>query len=322
MRRMVFILLCLAVPARAAEVTDATGRTVAVPDHVARVLPAGAPAAVLLEALAPDLMLGFPNPVSPEARAELAPAAAALPSVPRLTGRQDVSEQVRALHPDLIVDYGDVTPDYTALAEKTQEKLGVPMLLLDGALAKTPDALRMLGVALHRERRAETLALLAQAMLALPVAGRPRTAVYLRGSGELRAVAPGGTTGEVFAQLGWVLLTPQGEGTFRPVTLAEIATLDPDVLLFADPKMRAVVEASDAWRSLRAVRTGHAYIAPSLPFGWIEEPPSLNRLLGFAWLGGHEPQALAAMFGAVVYGHAPSTADLNALGDSARPLPP
>ena len=53
-------------------------------------------------------------------------------------------------------------------------------------------------------------------------------------------------------------------------------------------------------QSFRAVREGHALIAPAHPFGWIEEPPSINRLLGLAWLSGHEPTALAAMFHAVI----------------------
>src|SRR5580692_3731733 len=95
----------LAASARAAEITDATGRTVALPDHVARILPAGAPAMVLLAALAPDLMLGFPEKLSAEARAHLGPEAAGLPTVPHLVGKEDVTEQVRALKPELIVDY-------------------------------------------------------------------------------------------------------------------------------------------------------------------------------------------------------------------------
>jgi len=322
MRRLLLALLLLSGTARAAEIADATGRTVTVPDHVARILPAGPPAAVLLEALAPDLLLGFPNPVSPEAREKLAPEAAGLPTIPRLTGKQDVTEQVRALHPDLIVDYGDITPAYVALATGTQEKLGVPTLLLDGTLAETPHALRLLGAALHREQRAETLAKLAEAMLALPVPAQPRTVVYLRGSNDLRALAPGGTISDVFSRLGWKLLAPPGEGTFRPVTIQQIVALDPDVLLFGDPRMRAVVEGSDAWRAQRAVRTGHALIVPAQPFGWVEEPPSLNRLLGLAWLAGHEAAALDAAFGAVVYGHAPSTAELAAIADATRPLPP
>jgi iron complex transport system substrate-binding protein len=26
-------------------------------------------------------------------------------------------------------------------------------------------------------------------------------------------------------------------------------------------------------------------LAPTLPFGWIDDPPSANRLLGLLWLG-------------------------------------
>ncbi|HYZ23234.1 MAG TPA: hypothetical protein VE690_13865, partial [Rhodopila sp.] len=45
---ILFALLALAAAAHAAEVTDATSRTVTIPAHIARVLPAGPPAAVLL----------------------------------------------------------------------------------------------------------------------------------------------------------------------------------------------------------------------------------------------------------------------------------
>src|SRR5271155_5845326 len=84
----------------ATEVTDATGRVVQIPDQVTRVLPAGPPAAILLAAVAPDLMLGWPSPVSDGTRALLAPAAAKLPQVPRVTGREDVTEKIQALKPD------------------------------------------------------------------------------------------------------------------------------------------------------------------------------------------------------------------------------
>ena len=103
--------------ALAAAVVDATGRGVEVPEHIARVLPAGPPAAVLLAALAPDLMLGWTSPVSDDARALLAPEAARLPQVPRLTGRDDVADKIVALKPDLILDYGTVAPRYADLAQ-------------------------------------------------------------------------------------------------------------------------------------------------------------------------------------------------------------
>jgi iron complex transport system substrate-binding protein len=315
------LLLCLAGAAQAAEVKDATGRSVDVPEHVARVLPAGVPAEVLLTALAPDLMLGVVHPLSAEARAALWPEAARLPQVPRLTGRQDVSDAVRKLHPDLIVDYGDVTPGYIALAKSTEAKLGVPVLLFDGALDRVPATLRTLGAVLHREARAETLARLAEAMLALPEPAAKRRVVYVRGRDRLLAIAPGTGVAEVFTRLGWTVLAPAGTATFRPVTVAEVAKLDPDEVVFADAGMRAVVAGSAEWKAVRAVREGNAFIAPALPFGWVEEPPSINRLLGLAWLGGHDAATLAAMFDAVVYGHAPSAAELAAVAESVRAVP-
>src|SRR5262249_31256697 len=47
---------------RAATVNDAAGRAVPIPPRVARVFPAGPPAAILLYTLAPDLLIGWPRP--------------------------------------------------------------------------------------------------------------------------------------------------------------------------------------------------------------------------------------------------------------------
>jgi iron complex transport system substrate-binding protein len=336
MRLLLALLLLFPVAAHATDIVDATGRTVTIPDHVTRILPAGPPAAVLLVALAPDLMLGFPMDVSPEARAFLSPEAASLPRIPRLTGKQDVTEEIRALKPDLIVDYGDVTPAYADLAQKTQEKLGVPVILLDGALAKTPDVLRLLGKVLQRRMRAEELAEVTAHILshvAAPTKSPPSRVIYVRGSTDLRAVGPGSGAAEDFAALGWDVLAPPGTGTFRPVTLEQIAALDPDILIFADARVRGIVAASDGWRALRAVREGHALIAPALPFGWIEEPPSLNRLLGLAWLRGGRAWPWSGDFEAMgvaselcgplgFFGGHPDDASLDALAKNAKPLPP
>ena len=51
--------------------------------------------------------------------------------------------------------------------------------------------------------------------------------------------------------------------------------------------MRKAVAGSPQWRTLRAVREHHAYVAPDVPFGWLDEPPSINRLLGLAVLSAH-----------------------------------
>ena len=37
---------------------------------------------------------------------------------------------------------------------------------------------------------------------------------------------------------------------------------------------------------MRAVREKRVYLAPTAPFGWIDRPPSLNRVIGLKWLAG------------------------------------
>jgi iron complex transport system substrate-binding protein len=278
------------------------------------VLPAGPPAAILLAALAPDLMLGWTSPVSDGARAFLAPEVARLPQVPRLTGREDVTDKIVALNPDLILDYGTVSPRYSDLARKTQQRTGIPTVLLDGSLAEIPHTFRLLGSILHREGRAETLARFAEVLLSAPADQAVHPSVLCaRGADGLTVVAPGSDLAETFTRLGWRLVAPAGQEPSRQASVDEIRSLDPDILVLTDPGMRDTLAKSDAWRSLRAVRDGRAFIAPSLPFGWVDEPPSINRLLGLAWLGGSDPKTLVALFNAVVYGRVLTPPQLDAL---------
>ena len=213
-----------------------------------------------------------------------------------------MSDKIAALHPDLILDYGDVNPRYIDLAKATQQRTGVPTLLFDGAMDKIPAVARALGSILGREDRAETVAQFAEALLSLPVpASHPRCCTRAgRRVASPPRLAPRST--EVFTRLGWAVKAPDGEGTFRPVTVEAVASLDPDWLVFSDPAMADVLAQDAAWKAVRAVREGHAVVAPHLPFGWVEEPPSINRLIGFAWLSGRDPVLLAAVSNAILYG--------------------
>lgn len=292
------------------------------PDRIVHIVPAGPPAAVLLEAIAPDLMVGWPSPVPDAARGMLPPGAATLPQIPRLTGRTDVSADIKALQPDLIVDYGNVSPRYVETAQATQQRTGIPTILLDGSLAKIPEVLRMLGGILHREGRAETLARFAEALLALPAPSVHPRVVYARGADGLTIAAPNTDVTEVFTRLGWRAVAPDGQGSFRAGSIDAIRQLDPDVVIFSDPAMREATGHSEAWQTVRTVREGHAFVAPSLPFGWVEEPPSINRLIGLAWLRGSDPVTLAAVANAVVYGHTLTAAELDGELAGVRPMQP
>ena len=113
---LLLLLFVRPLPVAGAELQDATGRSIRIPDQPVRVLPAGPPAAVLLATLAPELMLGWPHAPSPAARMWLPAATVDLTTVPMLTGRH-VTDEVAALHPDVILDYGAISPRYVQMTE-------------------------------------------------------------------------------------------------------------------------------------------------------------------------------------------------------------
>src|SRR5690606_15536997 len=115
--------------ARAARmINDSAGRSVTLPDKVARVMAAGPPASVVLYCLAPDRLVGWQRMPRPEEKPYLLPFVRDLPEIGRLTGRGDTAnlEVVLKARPDLIVDFGSVTPTYVSLANATQERSGIP----------------------------------------------------------------------------------------------------------------------------------------------------------------------------------------------------
>ena len=69
------------------------------------------------------------------------------------------------LQPNLIIDVGNVTPNYIDQAKRTFDQTGVPYLLLDGKLSETPTTLRYLGKILGVENLTEPQAKYADCLL-------------------------------------------------------------------------------------------------------------------------------------------------------------
>src|SRR5690348_9263690 len=173
---------------RAASVTDSAGRPIQVPETVARVFPAGPPAAVLIYTLAPELLLGWPRANRPEECAFMLPDVCARPEIGRLTGRGNTAnlESVLALKPDLIVDVGSTAPTFVSLAARVQEQTGIPYALLDGRFDAMAATYRLLAKLTQRDAEPyagyaeETLLKIEMRINRIPENERPRV-YYTRG---------------------------------------------------------------------------------------------------------------------------------------------
>src|ERR1041385_6569121 len=79
----------IAPPAHAASVTDAAGRAIPIPATVARVFPAGPPAAILTYTLAPEILIGWPRANRAEECEFMLPDVCARPEVGRAHTRSE-----------------------------------------------------------------------------------------------------------------------------------------------------------------------------------------------------------------------------------------
>ncbi|MFE1599172.1 iron ABC transporter substrate-binding protein [Methylobacterium sp. ID0610] len=280
-------------PARAAAQDDAGRPLPALASPVRRIFPAGPPAAILLYTLAPDLLAGWPRALRPAEAPYLLPEAAALPELGRLTGRGNTAnlETVLALRPDLIVDTGDTGETYRALADRVQQQTGIPALLFDGRLPATPETYRRLGALIGRADAGERLAGICEHILrtvrgrvaAVPEGERPR--VYLaRGPRGLETARQGAINAESLDLLGAINVAGAGGGLAR-VSPEDVLAWAPEVIIALDPAFVVAARTDPLWQGVPAVRSGRIHLAPALPFGWVDFPPSVNRFPGLWWLG-------------------------------------
>jgi iron complex transport system substrate-binding protein len=285
----------MATAAVAREVIDSGGRKVEVPDRIERVMAAGPPASVLIYMLAPEKMIGWNLKPREDELPYLAPLVRDLPEIGRLTGRGNTAnlETVINAKPGIILDFGSVNATYVSLADRVENQTGIPYLLIDGRFENTAAALRLLGSVLGVEERAQRLAARAETILnevaavarSIPEAQHPRVYLARRPNG-LETGNRGSINTEIIELAGGVNVVDAGRdgGGLLNASLEQVIQWNPDTIITTDRNFAEQVATTQAWANVAAVQRRRVFLSPSLPYGWIDAPPSLNRILGLQWL--------------------------------------
>jgi iron complex transport system substrate-binding protein len=247
--------------------------------------------------LAPEKMVGWPSAPRPNEREFMLPATRDLPELGRLTGRGDTAnvEIVLKAKPDLIFDFGSVSPTFASLATRVQEQTGIPYLLFNGRLDQTAASLRLLGKVLGVAARAETIAkyiedtdrLIDERLKDVPQSARKR--VYLaRQPNGLETGLTGSINSEIIQRAGGINVAERsaGRGGIANVSLEQVIAWAPDTIITWDPNFFAGVYDNASLSVVPAVANKRVFLAPRLPFGWIDAPPSINRIIGLRWIAG------------------------------------
>ena len=293
--RVAFLLVALfAVPARAADFVDSAERYVALPDRIGRVMAADQSAAVLVFVLAPEKLVGWSRPLTREQRAYLPAKFARLPVAGQLTGPTPTvaADAVARLRPDLIIEIGVVSAEAAARADAIQQQTRVPYILLDGGIQQIPDTLATVGAMLGVAERGQGLADSARGQIddlrgkLLITESTERPLVYYgRGADGLETGLARSQVMAAIDQAGVINVAARlGSGELTRATREQIFQWDPAFIIAEQRSFYNALQRDRTWRGLAAVSRKRVYLAPAEPFGWIDDPAGVNRIIGLPWL--------------------------------------
>jgi len=275
------------------QITDSAGRRIELPAQITRVFAAGPPAAIILYTLAPDTLIGWTRAFDFDEQAFIPEHYAKLPGLGRLTGRGNTAniEAVLAAKPDVVFDYGSIAPTFVSLADRVQQQTGVPYVLVDGSFGAIEHAYTVLGAMVGDTKGAADLITATRAILAkvdsvLARQTRHPRIYYARGPNGLNTGLGGSINVECLERLGAINVAAQalGRGGLVTVSLEQVLTWNPEIIVTSDDNFYRAVGNDLAWRGIDAVKNRRVYLSPGLPFGWVDFPPSVNRLIGLLWL--------------------------------------
>lgn len=276
--------------------TDSLGREVEVPADVSRMAATSNTAQQVLLTMAPERMVGLAQKLSEGEAKYLGEELNSLPVLGSMyNAKGDLNkEALAAADPQVIIDTGERKSGIEEDLQTLQDQLGIPVVFIETGLDSYGGAYRMLGDLLGMEERGEELGSYCEAayeevesvMASVPEAERVRCA-YLLGDAGLNAIAKGSFQGQVVDMITdnvVVVENASTKGSGNEVSLEQIALWDPDMIIFGANGIYDTVGDEAAWQGISAIDSGNYYEVPSEPYIWLNNPPTVNQILGMQWL--------------------------------------
>lgn len=275
---------------------DSLGREVEIPTNIERVCPSGHTAQQVLLTMAPDKMVGLSLALTDDQLAIFGEKFADYPVFGAVLGAKDDlnREAVAAADPQIIIDTGEAKKDSKESLDALQEQLGIPCVFIESKLEDYGAAYDELGKLLGMEERGTELSKYCQdvydetksTMDLIPESERVRVA-YLVGNNGLNAIAKTSFQGQVLDMVAdnvVVVEDASSKGTGNEISLEQIAVWNPDLIIFEKGSVYDEVGSDPAWQHIAAIENDNYYEVPDNPWCWMNNPPTVNQLMGMQWL--------------------------------------
>ena len=276
--------------------TDSLGRQVELPKNLERICPSGHTAQQVLLTMAPDKMVGLSQPLNDDQLKIFGDKFKDYPVFGAVLGAKDDfnHEAVAAAKPQVIIDTGEVKKDTKESLDALQEQLGIPVVFVEAYLEDYGSAYKTLGELLGMEERGNQLSeycnrvysKVEDTMKTIPESQRVNMA-YLLGENGLNAIAKTSVQAQVIDMVAnnvVVVDDASGKGSGNEISLEQIAVWNPDLIIFQKGSIYNTVGDDPAWQGISAIANDNYYEVPNNPWCWMNNPPTVNQLMGMQWL--------------------------------------
>ncbi len=276
--------------------TDSLGREVEIPINLERICPSGHTAQQVLLTMAPDKMVGLSQELNDDQIAIFGDEFKDMPVFGAVLGAKDDfnREAVAAAKPQVIIDTGEAKKDTAESLDALQEQLGIPCIFIEAKLSDYGAAYENLGELLGMEERGNKLSgycrrvysEVEDAMKTIPESQRVNMA-YLLGNNGLNAIAKTSFQAQVIDMVAnnvVVVDDVSGKGNGNEISLEQIAVWNPELIIFQKGSIYDSVGDDPAWQGIAAIANDNYYQVPDDPWCWMNNPPTVNQLMGMQWL--------------------------------------
>lgn len=276
--------------------TDSSGRTVELPTTIDKIAPSGHTAQQVLLTIAPEKMVGLSQELSEDQLKIFGEDFAGYPVFGAVLGASDDlnREAVAQAAPQVIIDTGEYKEGIEEDLDALQEQIGIPCVFIETKLSDYGSGYKELGELLGAEERGNEIGTylqsaydeVAAAMDTIPESERARIA-YIVGDSGTNAIAKTSFQGQVVDMVADnVVVADQasGKGDGNEIGLEQMAVWNPEVVVFQSKNLYDSVGNDSAWSTIDGVSQDNYYLCPNSPWCWLNNPPTVNQMMGLQWL--------------------------------------
>ncbi|WP_128332024.1 ABC transporter substrate-binding protein [Apibacter sp. HY039] len=209
------------------------------------------------------------------------------------------AEEIIRLQPDIILFSKALTEENRKKADQLQKKVNIPVVLLDNDFHNYKSTLSFLGNVLNKKEKSEKLNNFIRTYVdSIPIKAKQipenkRKKVYYAEGNKGLKTDPSGSLHSLLIDLVGGINVAQvdilpGKG-MTGVSIEQIYLWNPDIVLvwsgnYDSKDSYMHIRHDKLWKDLKSVKENKVYQVPWKPFGWIDRPPGINRLIGIIWL--------------------------------------